>query len=417
MKKRHKRYLKLNLLSLFFAAISFISITLAWFAYSGLVTTATEINVKAWNIEFSKNKQVVSNNIVISLSEISPGMQTVSETINIKNLGDSPATLSYDITSARILDETLTDENGDLEDKLSHDYPFHINMDLSDTYANAHDGTGEFTVSVSWPLDSDNDESDSEWGNKAYQFNKEQENGTNSQTNSTIRIQIDLKAEQYLGGETLTDPAVYNVRDNNKSTKVSESDPAYNLGDIVLYNYEENKKCSSISSSCIKSYIIDKDNMLSDTSVKLLPDLYNEYLTATASNYSSQFNSLTSNWKTSTRPLEVEDILPIVSKDVINTLLIRPNISNEIVGYLDYGDRLTTHINKTISYKGYYKFLNEKFPYFTTTKCYWLSTEYDESHQFALKKIDEEYSKIYNEEKNTSCSVIPVAEVSKSSLK
>ena len=410
MEERHKRYLKLNLLSLFFAAISFISVTLAWFAYSGIISSETKIDVKAWQIKFSKSGEPISNQVVISLPEISPGMQTVSETINIQNLGDSPATLNYEISSARILDETLTETGEELEDKLSHDYPFHINMSLSDNYVDAHDGTGEFVVSVSWPLDSDNDDVDSEWGNKVYQFND-----SNSQKESAIRVQITLKAEQYIGDVNASDPAVYNVRKGKNISKIS--DPAFNLGDIVLYNFKDNKKCSSISSTCIKSYIIDKDNKISDTTVTLLPDLYNDYTNSTANQYLSQLNSLTSGWSVTTRPLGVEDILPIISKDVVDTLLIRPNISNEVVGYLDYGDRLYAHLNKTISYEGYYKFLNDKFPYFVTSKCYWLSTAYNDTYQFALQKMDDTYSKVYNESKNTSCSVVPVVEVSKASLR
>ena len=50
MEKRHKVYLKLNLMSIFFIVVSFISVTLAWFAYSGLASVATEVNVKAWYI-------------------------------------------------------------------------------------------------------------------------------------------------------------------------------------------------------------------------------------------------------------------------------------------------------------------------------------------------------------------------------
>ena len=45
MEQRHKAYIKLNIMTLFFIAVSFISITLAWFAYSGLITARTEINV------------------------------------------------------------------------------------------------------------------------------------------------------------------------------------------------------------------------------------------------------------------------------------------------------------------------------------------------------------------------------------
>ena len=48
MKRKHKLYLKLNLMSLFFIGVSFISVTLAWFAYSGLTSVKTEIGVKAY---------------------------------------------------------------------------------------------------------------------------------------------------------------------------------------------------------------------------------------------------------------------------------------------------------------------------------------------------------------------------------
>ena len=65
-KSRRRSYIKLNILSLFFTAVSFISVTLAWFAYSGLVTTQTEVNVKAWFIEFNNKGNAVSNDIVIS---------------------------------------------------------------------------------------------------------------------------------------------------------------------------------------------------------------------------------------------------------------------------------------------------------------------------------------------------------------
>ena len=50
MEKKHKVYLKLNILSLFFLGVSFISISLAWFAYSGLAKVATDIDVKTWYV-------------------------------------------------------------------------------------------------------------------------------------------------------------------------------------------------------------------------------------------------------------------------------------------------------------------------------------------------------------------------------
>ena len=403
MEKKHKAYFKLNLMSLFFAGVSFISVTLAWFAYSGLATSSTEINVKAWHIEFSNNDDLVSSSIVISLDDISPGMETVSEIIKIKNLGDSAATLSYKIKSVRILDDEIEvdGEEGYVEDVLAHEYPFHINMGLIDSYVNANDGISEFQVSVSWPLDSDNDSVDSEWGNKAYEFNASEkaklDKDSSYQVRSSIKIEISLEAAQYIDDS-------------------SASDPNYRLGDIVLYNFEANEKCSEISSSCIKTYVIDKDSKLSDTSVTLLPDLYGDYVTVTASEYDSALSELTSSWSVTSRGLKAEDILTIISKDVINSILVKPNLSDEIIGYLDYGNRMDDYLEKTISYKGYYKFLNDGFGYFTTNKCYWLDTEYDDDYQFALQKVDDEYSKVYNEEKSATCSVVPVVIVSKAKL-
>lgn len=57
MKRRYKTYIKINFVSLILVVLSFISITMAWFAYSGLSKVATEVNVKAWNIEIKKVKK------------------------------------------------------------------------------------------------------------------------------------------------------------------------------------------------------------------------------------------------------------------------------------------------------------------------------------------------------------------------
>ena len=105
-------------------------------------------------------------------------METKSEIIKISNLGDSDAIINYDIVTARILgdnsdnyspSETITSEY--IEDALSHSYPCKINISVNKKHIIA--GSKEdalFEVSVSWPLDSDNDALDSLWGNKAYEF-------------------------------------------------------------------------------------------------------------------------------------------------------------------------------------------------------------------------------------------------------
>ena len=157
MKNRYKKYLRINIVPVIFIIVSFISVTFAWFAYSGLSNVNTEIGVKAWHIELEKDGQKASNDIVISLENIYPGMDTVYEKVDIKNLGDSDATLKYSVVSARLLDkaennfvinETTTSEY--VEDLLAHEYPFHININLSKNYVLAKNDQSTFEVSVSW---------------------------------------------------------------------------------------------------------------------------------------------------------------------------------------------------------------------------------------------------------------------------
>ena len=308
MNKKQKRYLKLNLMSLFFAGMSFISITLAWFAYSGLITTSTIIDVKSWLIQFDKNGDIVSNEIVIPLFQIYPGMETTSETINIKNMGDSDADLSYEIVSARVLDKYIESngEKGYVEDQLSQAYPFHINISLSDTFVNAHDGTGKFVISVSWPLDSGQDDKDNDWGNDSYQYYQ------NNPDSPAIEVQINLKASQYVG--------------ENESADID-----YKLGNIILYNPVDNVKCNSLDEeNCIQTYVIDKNNIINDTKVTLMPVLTSEFKNVLRSEYETAAEELLTKYPTG-KLLDAKHILPIISKDVLNTIIITPNYSNEIV--------------------------------------------------------------------------------------
>jgi len=409
LEKKHKLYLRLNIMSLTFIVISFISVTLAWFAYSGLSSVSTEIGVKAWYIELDKDGKPVSNDIVISLTDIYPGMDIVDEIVNIKNLGDSDAQLNYSIVSARILgneadnyvidDTTTTSEY--VEDVLSHNYPFHININLSKNYILAKGEESSFEVSVSWPLDSGIDSLDSLWGTEAYKFEQSEitkkNNDANYQIKPSIQIVISVKAEQYLESDTT-------------------SDPKYDLGDVVLYDVVNNEVCTEISTTCLTTYVIDTNNTLGNDTVTLLPNVKNTYLSGSFNDYAMTLSSITSGWTVGTRALTVEDLLKITSKDVIGSTLIRDNISDLIIGKLNYGTRMNTEIAKAVSSNGHYNFSNEKFNYISSANCYWTSSEYNSSNSFAVKKIDEINSKIYGEAKTTSCNVVPVIIAPKANL-
>ena len=403
MKIKHK-HLKLNILSLFFVAVSLLSITLAWFAYSGFANTATEMDVKAWYIEFEKDSKPVSNEIVLSLNDVYPGMEQVVEKVNINNLGDTDAKISYSIDSARILDDELKTEGAStlqVEDELSHNYPFNVNISLNKDFVKSKNDTSKFDVSVSWPLDSENDSLDSEWGSKAYDFQKEEEakkkQDPNYEMRTSLRIVISLKAEQY-------------VLSND------EVDTDYNFGKLILYDVEKNKVCNELSSTCLKTYVIDKSNKIGDVNVTLLPDLFGTYASGTYNDYNNLLSNVSSNWNVSTRALKLEDVLNIVSNNVESSYLVRDNLSDVIIGKLDYNDRFNEIVNKAINSNGYFKFSNQAYPYLTTSNCYWINSEYNTDKAFALVKMDENNSKIYGEVKTNECSVVPVLEVAKANL-
>ena len=405
MDRKHKAFLKINVMSLFLIAISSISVTLAWFAYSGIAKISTEIDIKSWLIEFEKNDSTVSNDIVISLDDVYPGMGTVYESIKIKNKGDSDAKLSYSIVSARIFDEEISTDDVSqayLMDKLSHEYPFSININLSDNFILAKGEDSELELSISWPLDSDNDKVDSEWGNKAYQFGANEQkkllDDSTYKVRPSIKIMIVAKAEQMMETE-------------------DSSDTNYPLGKLVLYDVENNIRCTQLSETCIRTHVIDSNNKRGDTTVTLLADIFGNYSSGTFDNFSNLLESTSTNWNVEVRAFEIDDVLKLISTDINNSLVIREKLSDSIIGYLNYEDRVNYLINNTVLYNGYYSFLNTQYEYLVTNKCYWLNKEYNDSNAFALTKVDNERTKIYGEDKNSNCSVLPVILASKNNLK
>ena len=405
-KKRHKVYLKLNLVSIVFAVVSFISVSFAWFAYSGLVDVKTEVGVKAWYIEFEKNNEVVSNDIIISLSDLYPGMEPLSEVITIQNLGDSDAKLKYSIDYARILDDnkdyyTINDDytSDRIEDALAHNYPFSINATLSKTRINAKDSDAEFIVTVSWPLDSGNDMLDSAWGSKAYQFEKKQEEKKKKDSSyniePSIKIGIDVSAQQ------ITDD-------------VDDLDYDFEFGKVVLFDVKNNMICSSLSENCLKTYVIDDANLIGDKNVSLLPDISSLNLDGTFNNYKSIFDEMVSTWNVKTRELEAKDILKVVSKDINSSLIVTPNISDSILGTVKYGTRAETILTKVGSTNGYISYDN-KFKLFNTDNCIWTSTKYNNEKGYAYIK-DSDKSKLYGESNNATCNIIPVIVAPKSNI-
>lgn len=404
MKRRHKTFIKANIMTLFFITVSFISGTLAWFAYSGLSDVATKIDIRAWNIEIDKD--VNAKNITITLPEISPGMETMNEVINIKNSGDSDALLKYSIVSARILDkeednyvvgENLTSK--EVEDALANNYPFQINATLTKEYVLKQGGESSFEVSVAWPFDSGDDDFDSLWGTNAYKFltsEAEKANNSDYQIKAPIEIVIKLTAEQMV------------------DSQLNVPDSRFDLGEEILYDTTTQKKCTQILGTCIKTHVVDKLNLRSDETVMLLPDLNSNLGQTNFTNYDTVLETLNNNVF---KPLDAKRLISIISKDITNSVVVREGLSDKIIGYVDYDNRMETQLAKIIEDKGYYRYLNEKFNFLKGNEtCIWTSTPYDDDNAFAIGLNDESTSKIYKVDKSSQCNIIPLIEAKKSDL-
>ncbi len=115
------------------------------------------------------------SNMIIDVERIFPGMDNFERSIQVKNKGEVNIRLSYEIQSLTIMGQTysITGENAltseEIEQKISDEYPFKITIEKQDQSLMTGSGDGYFKVKVEWPFEGD-DEKDTIWGEKAYEF-------------------------------------------------------------------------------------------------------------------------------------------------------------------------------------------------------------------------------------------------------
>lgn len=186
---------KIKLRMVFFLALTITANTFAWFIYANKVEGGINARVKAWNVLFEVNEGEQVQYIDFDVASIYPGMETYSHSLRVTNKGESYAKLSYEVMSANILgdyieadkDSTITPEL--LLYSLRTDYPFKINPTF-DKFDLAPGEVGTFTLVVSWPYESGDDEADTFWGSKAYDFHAE------NPDESSMRITLKIMATQ-----------------------------------------------------------------------------------------------------------------------------------------------------------------------------------------------------------------------------
>ena len=178
--------------TLFLLVLALIGNAFAWFIYSNKVSNTINAGVKSWKITFAKDGTDLESEVVFNVYSLYPGMPDFNEKVEIKNSGEVAANINYEIISVKIFDETFTKEDYttlELEEILSNNYPFKTTF-IQDNPVVQIGQTSNFKVKVVWPYESGDDEEDTYWGRKAYDFKNSNPGVTQ------IEIKVKLVASQ-----------------------------------------------------------------------------------------------------------------------------------------------------------------------------------------------------------------------------
>ena len=194
MKKLFKIIKKIKLRHLIILLFLLMFNTYAWFIYTTKVNTTIDAHVSSWNVEFISKEGGVESNLLVSVDKIYPGMTPFEYDVNVKNEGEMKAKLDYEIRTIRIMDDNYivsdTLSSQEIENQIKQKYPFKINIISNDSKMDPKGGTGNFKIIVSWDYESGDDSKDTEYGNKAYQFYKD------NPDEKSIEMNLILKAVQ-----------------------------------------------------------------------------------------------------------------------------------------------------------------------------------------------------------------------------
>ena len=170
--RKRKIFKKVRLRTIFLLAITLASNSFAWFIYTTKVSSSITAKVREWNVTFDINGAVVEKIIEMNVDSLYPGMPTYSQTLTASNSGGAKAEITYEIVKADVLGTDLMAlgyDNNHLFNYLANNYPFSITLTVSNPILNLH-SEENITISVSWPYESGDDETDTYWGTEAHAF-------------------------------------------------------------------------------------------------------------------------------------------------------------------------------------------------------------------------------------------------------
>lgn len=183
---------KLKTIILLIIFLSFNSY--AWFIYATKVSSGISAHITSWNVRFRAGEEEITTNVVFEVEKIYPGMEPQKKTLTAYNEGEMKALLEYSIKEVRVLGDSYRVSNTFTEEQLIEklaEYPFKLTFAIDNTNLDAENGSADFDISLTWEFESGNDNLDTYWGEKAYEYNK------NHPNTSSIYVEVIVSASQH----------------------------------------------------------------------------------------------------------------------------------------------------------------------------------------------------------------------------
>ena len=187
-------------------AVLLLANSYAWFIFINNVSNSVDVHVRAWKIDFDDGTSPVTETVDIVVNDVYPGMTTYEKPINAHNYSDVPANVEYKVLEARILEDMYITVEGradrgetalstdltsaELVTMLETQFPFQIEFDMSGSTIAAGNGVATYTISVSWAYESGDDELDTLWGTRAYNYKQSYPN------NACISLRVKIYITQ-----------------------------------------------------------------------------------------------------------------------------------------------------------------------------------------------------------------------------
>lgn len=189
IKKIKKRLRKRTI---FFLILTMMANGFAWFIYSNKIDSSIDTSVRSWKINFKRGETTLTDTVNFTIDTIYPGMNNYSDSIEIANTGETSASISYEVVSVKIMDETYTNQNytsAQLINRLQNNYPFTITFTTSANQI-AQGESSNFGINLVWPYESGDDTTDTYWGKQSATFKD------THPTENQIEIRVNITATQ-----------------------------------------------------------------------------------------------------------------------------------------------------------------------------------------------------------------------------